>query len=83
MSGIGYITTGTFNSSAERLMLPTDESVCGLLFDVSDFFKPFDDYPLLQQCFGNEQTRLINNLTEASLYGLCDENFMAGVPYTI
>ena len=81
MSGIGYITTGTFNSSKERLMLPTDESVCGLLFDASDFFKPFDGYPLLKQYFGDGQTHLINNLTEASLYGLCDENFMAGVPY--
>lgn len=62
-------------------MLPTDESVCGLLFDTSDFYQPFDDYPLLKQYFGNGETHLINNLTEADMYGLCDENFMKGVPY--
>lgn len=81
MPGIGYITTGSFESGKERFMLPTDESVCGLLFDTSDFYRPFNDYPLLQQFFGNGQTHLINNLTEASMYGLCDENFMSGVPY--
>lgn len=81
MSEIGYITTGTFNSGEERLMLPTDESVCGLLFDTSDFFKPFADYPLVEQYFGNGQTHLINNLSEAAMYGLCDDEFMAGVPY--
>lgn len=81
MPGIGYITTGSFENNTERFMLPTDESVCGMLFDTSDFYKPFDDYPLLQQFFGNGQTHLINNLTEASMYGLCDENFMSGVPY--
>lgn len=81
MPGIGYITTGSFESKAESFMLPTDESVCGLLFDTSDFYRPFDDYPLLQQYFGNGETHLINNLTEAAMYGLCDENFMQGVPY--
>lgn len=81
MPGIGYITTGSFDNSKERFMLPTDESVCGLLFDISDFYMPFDDYPLLQQFFGNGQTHLINNLTEASMYGLCDDNFMCGIPY--
>ena len=81
MPGIGYITTGSFESKQENFMLPTDESVCGLLFDTSDFYRPFDDYPLLQQFFGNGQTHLINNLTEAAMYGLCDENFMSGIPY--
>lgn len=81
MPGIGYITTGKFESDRGRFMLPTDESVCGLLFDTSDFYRPFDDYPLLQQFFGNGQTQLVNNLTEASMYGLCDDNFMSGLPY--
>lgn len=79
--GIGYITTNSFTKDKKQIMLPTDESVCGLLFDTSDFFNPFDDYPLLQQFFDEGQTHVINNLTEANMYGLCDENFMAGIPY--
>lgn len=81
MPGIGYITTSTFDSTKERIMLPTDESVCGLLFDTSGFYRPFDDHPLLQQHFGDGQTQLINNLTEAAMFGLCDDRFMAGVVY--
>lgn len=81
MPGIGYITTNTFDSKKESFMLPTDESVCGLLFDLSDFYRPFDDHPLLQEFFGDGQTQLINNLSEAAMFGLCDDNFMAGVPY--
>lgn len=80
-TGIGYITTNNFDSSAEQFLLPTDESVCGLLFDTTFFQNPFDDYPLIKQYFGNEETHVINNLTEAAMYGLSDNQFMNGVPY--
>lgn len=80
-TGIGYITTGNFDNSTEQFLLPTDESVCGILFDTTFFQNPFDDYPLIQQHFGNEETHLINNLTEAEMYGLADNQFMNGVPY--
>lgn len=80
-TGIGYVTTGAFNQDAEQFLLPTDESVCGLLFDLTFFQNPFDDYPLIQQFFGNEETHVINNLTEAVMYGLTDNQFMNGVPY--
>lgn len=80
-TGIGYVTTGTFNQDAEQFLLPTDESVCGLLFDLTFFQNPFDDYPLIQQFFGNEEAHVINNLTEAAMYGLTDNQFMNGVPY--
>lgn len=80
-TGIGYITTGSFDNSPEQFLLPTDESVCGLLFDLTFFQNPFDNYPLIQQFFGNEETYVINNLTEAAMYGLIDNQFMNGVPY--
>lgn len=80
-TGIGYITISAFNQSTEQFTLPTDESVCGLLFDLTFFQNPFDDYPLIQQFFGNEETQVINNLTEATMYGLTDNQFMNGVPY--
>lgn len=80
-TGIGYATTGTFNREVEQFTLPTDESVCGLLFDLTYFKNPFDDYSLIQQYFANEETHLINNLEEAAMYGLDDNSFMNGVPY--
>ena len=80
-TGIGYVTTGAFDNSSEQLLLSTDESVCGLLFDLTYFQNPFDDYPLIQQFFGNEETHVVNNLTEAAMYGLSDNQFMNGVPY--
>lgn len=80
-TGIGYITTGSFNRDTEQFSLSTDESICGLLFDTTYFQNPFDDYPLIQQYLGNEQTIVINNLTEAAMYGLSDNQFMNGVSY--
>lgn len=79
--GIGYISTETFSSTAEQLAVSTDESVCGLLFDLTYFQLPFYDYPLIQQYFGNEETHVINNLEEAAMYGLTDNQFMNGVAY--
>lgn len=80
-TGFGYITTGSFNSGAEQLSLSTDESICGLLFDTTFFQNPFNDYPLIQQYLGEEQTIVVNNLTEVAMYGLLDNQFMNGVPY--
>lgn len=80
-TGIGYVTTSSFNNNIEQFTLPTDESVCGLLFDMTFFQSPFNDYPLIQQYLGEEQTILINNLSEAAMYGLTDNQFMNGVPY--
>lgn len=78
--GIGYITTSSFNGETESFMLPTDESVCGILFDYSDFEEPFEQFPVIRQNFADGQTVLINNLTEADGYGLLDTSFMNGVP---
>lgn len=78
--GLGYITTNTFNSGTTSYMLPVDESVCGMLFDYSSFDEPFEEFPIIEQYFGNGQTVVINNLTEADSYGLTDENFMSGIP---
>lgn len=78
--GIGYITTSSFNGDTESFMLPVDESICGLLFDTSDFGNVFEEYPLLQEHFGNEKTVLVNSLTEADGYGLLNTGFMNGIP---
>lgn len=79
--GLGYITTSSFNRETERLVLPMDESVCGMIFDFSDFRQPFEDYYDIRQNFGDGQVQVINNLTEAEDMGLWDNDFMNGVPY--
>lgn len=78
--GIGYITTNTFNNGEASLTLPVDESVCGMLFDVSDFTNPFEQFPLIEDFFGKGDTVFINNLKEAENCGLTDTSFMNGVP---
>lgn len=80
-TGIGYVTTGAFKNNTSQLLIPTDESVCGLLFDLTFFQRPFDDYPLIKQCFDNDEIHVINNMNEAAMYGLSDNQFMNGVPY--
>lgn len=79
--GLGYITTNSFNRENERLVLPMDESVCGMIFDFSDFNSPFDDYYDIRQFFGDGQVQLINNMEEAENMGIWDNDFMNGVPY--
>lgn len=81
MPGIGYITTTPFDSAETNIMLPTDESVCGLLFDISDFVLPFSDFSYIEKYLGNEQTVVINNIEEAAMYGLDDTDFLNGIVY--
>lgn len=78
MPGIGYVSLNQLN-----VQLPTfsfDESVCGMLFDYSQFESPFESFILLEQHFNNDQVQLIHNLQEAEEMGLSSE-FMNGVPY--
>lgn len=46
-----------------------------MLFDLAYETNVFDDYPILEHYFGNNQTILIHNLEEASMYGLKDDGF--------
>lgn len=80
-TGLGYISTNTFNQKTDPIVLPMDESVCGMIFDYSNFDSPFDGFSDTKQCFENEQVQLINNLEEAENVGIWDNNFMKGLPY--
>lgn len=79
--GLGYISTNTFERPDNSFLLPLDESVCGMLFDLSGFKKPFDDYYAIRQYFGDGQTQLIHNMEEASDMGLWNNQFMNGLAY--
>lgn len=79
--GLGYITTNTFSPQNVNFLLPMDESVCGMLFDLSGFNKPFEDYYAVRQFFGNGETQCVHNMEEAENCGLWKNDFMNGVPY--
>lgn len=79
--GLGYITTGTFTPQQNNYLLPMDESVCGMLFDLSGFSHPFQDYYPIQRYFGKQETQLIHNMEEAASMGIWDNSFMNGLPY--
>lgn len=79
MSGLGKITLSTKTDNTDSISF--DESVCGMLFDLTYETKPFDDYPVIGHYFGNGQTVLIHNLDEAAKCGLVDNSFLHGIPY--
>lgn len=81
MPGLGFITTGNLAKTPD-FTIPTDESVCGLLFDYSEFDNPFNNYPDIESNFGSEQVALINNLEELADLGITeDSGFMSGLVY--
>lgn len=80
MAGIGFVTVGNL-AQATNFTISTDESICGMLFDYSGFFAPFDGYQQIQENFGDNQIALINNLEEAEELGLGDNDFMGGLVY--
>lgn len=81
MAKIGYIQTGEKNGNSQTFNIPTDESVGIMLFDTSGFVDPFENYPLLYNCFNNAKVQCIHNMDEASLLGIVDDGFMNGVLY--
>lgn len=58
-----------------------DESVTGILFDYCKYGNVFNGYPLAEACFGNGEVQCINNLKEASSFGITANGIMNGVPY--
>ena len=79
MAEIGAVETraGYFGETVANI--PTDESVGGILFDLSGFDEPFMDYLQLEDNFGNKQVQLINNLDEADALGIKDDGFLGGL----
>lgn len=77
----GQVSVDVGTPQSNGFIIPIDEGVGGILFDLSGFETPFAQYPLLQMSFGDGSVQLIHNLIEASGLGLADNDFMNGVPY--
>lgn len=81
MPKIGYAETQIGTQQNTTPIISVDESIGGLLFDISGFDNPFGKFPLIQSNFGSNQICLINNLEEAAQFGIEDNDFMSGLVY--
>lgn len=79
MNNIGKVTLNTKESVLQTM--PFDESVGGLLFDLTNEQDVFNSYEIIEHYFGNNQTVLIHNMEEAASFGLVDNGFLHGIPY--
>lgn len=79
MPELGNVTVGVGDSGNAAPTISTDESIGGLLFDLSGFDAPFSQFPQCEANFGNGQVCLVNNLNEAAALGLGDNGFLGGV----
>ena len=81
MSNLSYINTGVKSDQGQLYNVPTDESVGGMLFDISGFKNPFDGYPLLYNNFKNGTAQRIYNMDDAELLGIVNDGFLNGLLY--
>lgn len=81
MPNIGNVVLRSGNFSENTLSISIDESISGLLFDISGFSDPFNNQYLLFNSFSDGQVQLINSLEEAADYGLDDQDFLGGLVY--
>ena len=81
MAKLGSVTTQVGSLQKTAPHIPTDEKVGGILFDISGFDNPFADYLQLDENFGSQQIRLINNMDDAEYIGIKDNGFLGGLVY--
>ena len=80
MAGLGSIILNSLTDSSYD-STSYDESICGILFDCGKRDEPFERFPVIEKYFGDGQTVLINNMSEAVQYGIEDNDFLSGVVY--
>lgn len=78
MAQLSYINTGVKEVPDLSFNIPTDESIGAMLFDISGFDNPFEDYPLLYLHFQDNKIQSIQNMDEALLRELLTTDSWAG-----
>ena len=81
MAVLGSVTTQVGSYQKITPSIPTDERVGGILFDISGFDNPFANYLKLEENFGSQQVRLINNMDDAEYVGIKNDGFLSGLAY--
>jgi len=81
MAKISYVNTGVKQERDLSFSISTDESIGGMLFDISGFNNPFADYPLIAHNFGGNKVQRIYNMNDAELVGIVQDGFLNGMLY--
>lgn len=81
MASISYVNTGVKQNRDLTFGISTDESIGGMLFDISGFQDPFTEYPLIAHNFKGEQVQCIYNMEDAKLLGIENDGFLNGLLY--
>jgi len=81
MAHISYINTGVKKERDLTFNISTDESIGGMLFDISSFESPFVDYPLAAHNFRDEKVQRIYNMDDAKLLGISNDGFLNNMVY--
>ena len=81
MPGLGYAIAERYEQKQPNIGISIDESVSGMLFDISHKQDPFEDYPAAYMWFKDNQVQVINNLSDAEDYGIEEDGLMGGLPY--
>lgn len=81
MAKLSYINTGVKQKPDLTFNIPIDESVGAMLFDISGFNNPFEDYPLLYHNFKDGKIQCIKNMDDAELLGITNDGFINGLLY--
>ena len=77
MAGLSTVSFQTTIDNNYRISF--DESICGMLFDISERTGVFDMIPLTASYFADEQVQVIRSISEATAMGLMDERLMNGL----
>ena len=77
MAGLSTVSFRTIADNNYRISF--DESICGMLFDISERTGVFDMIPLAASYFADGQVQVIRNISEATAMGLMDERLMNGL----
>ena len=77
MAGLSTLSFQTTIDNNYRISF--DESICGMLFDISERTGVFDMIPLTASYFADGQVQVIRSISEATAMGLMDERLMNGL----
>lgn len=79
MAGINRFTVDSGSTSAVTGIF--NESVCGLVFDISNRSGVFNNYALARQNYGNERIVKLSSMDDVVASGITEGGVMGGVPY--
>lgn len=81
MATLSYIDTKPKEPANRSFRIPTDESICAVLFDISGFIDPFNGYSLLHHSFMDNKLQCVKNMDDAILLGIENNGFLNGLVY--